>query len=378
MKCVMLRTVLTSLFGLIGGGRGLFIANGTYASRPVREVLVLAPGLIPTVDLYFRDRLKALFGQRVQYVDVLKTCPHEVNLGRDLLVVVVRHAPLGWLRWLEGQQFRFAGVAFFMDDDIPGAAEASELPLRYGVKTAWRYALSHRILGRLCSEVWVSTPTLAGRYARSSPKLWEPEYIGPEPASEAPTVYFYHGSWAHRREIEWLVPVIRQVQEAVPNALFEIMGTDRVRRLYRGISRVRVVHPMPWKDYLAHAGSVRYQVGLAPCFDTDFNRARSHSKVFDITRLGAAGVYSNGTPYAEKVTHGRTGWLCENVAEKWVEALTLLLKNRELSTSLYSEARTWCTGRGKHKCHHQSLSLNSFSPVASMGSYHTNAPIDAP
>jgi glycosyltransferase involved in cell wall biosynthesis len=344
----------------------------------VREVLVLAPGRIPTVDLYFRERLKALFGEAVRYVDVLKISPHEVTLGRDLLVVVVRHAPLGWLRWLEGQPSRIAGVAFFMDDDIPGAAGASELPLRYGVKTAWRYALNRRILGRLCSDIWVSTSTLAGRYSRSSPKLWEPEYVGSEPIDEATAVYFYHGSWAHRREIEWLVPVIRQVQEAVPNAFFEIMGTDRVRRLYRGIPRVRVVHPMPWKDYLAHTGSVRYQVGLAPCFDTNFNRARSHSKVFDITRLGAAGIYSNSTPYAEKVTHGRTGWLCENVADKWVEALTLLLKNRDLRTSLYSEARAWCADRGKDKCRHQRFLLDPFSSAPSMGPHDTDASIDTP
>jgi hypothetical protein len=120
------------------------------------------------------------------------------------------------------------------------------------------------------------------------------------------------------------------------------MGTDRVRRLYRGIPRVRVVHPMPWKDYCAYAHTVRYQVGLAPCFDTHFNRARSHSKMFDITRLGAAGIYSDVTPYAEKIIHGETGLLCENVADKWVAGLMLLLNDPGLSKSLYMKARNWC------------------------------------
>ena len=161
-------------------------------------------------------------------------------------------------------------------------------------------------------------------------------------SNEKPVVYFYHGSWAHRREIKWLVPIIRQVQKHVPNAWFEIMGTDRVKRLFRGIPRVRVVHPMPWKDYIAYAGTVRYQVGIAPCFDTDFNRARSHSKVFDITRLGAAGIYANVTPYAEKVVHGETGLLCENVPDKWVAAIMLLINDQDLRKSLYVKAREWC------------------------------------
>jgi hypothetical protein len=147
--------------------------------------------------------------------------------------------------------------------------------------------------------------------------------------------------------------VVRQVQEAIPEAWFEIMGTDRVRRLYRGIPRVRVVHPMPWKDYLAYSGTVTYQVGLAPCFDTEFNQARSHSKLFDITRLGAAGVYSNVTPYAEKIIHGETGYLCPNEPDKWVVALTRLLKDKELRTSLCLKAKGWC----KENCSGTSLPI---------------------
>ncbi len=229
-----------------------------------------------------------------------------------------------------------------MDDDIPSALRAPELPFRYAIKTAWRYARTRRLLGQLCGEVWVSTPELASRYAPFSSRIVEPNYVESKSAGGEKAVYFYHGTWAHRREIEWLVPVVRQVQEAIPGAWFEIMGTDRVRHLYRGIPRVRVVHPMPWRDYLAYSGTVKYQVGLAPCFDTEFNRARSHSKLFDITRMGAVGIYSNVMPYREKVVHGQTGYLCENEPDKWVEVLKRLLNDKDLRSSLYLKAKDWC------------------------------------
>lgn len=339
----MLRLLLNSLFDLVGGGRGLFAPDKKYVQRSPRRVLVLSPGEIPTTDLYLRHQLANQFGKEVYYVDTLRTSPQETTLGNDSFVVIVRHAPPAWLRWLEHRHDQLIGVVFLVDDDIPAAAVASELPFRYAIKTAWRYARIRRYLGRLCSEVWVSTPELARRYAGSSPRLWEPRYISELSTAEADAgVYFYHGSRAHHREIEWLVPIVRQVQQVVPHAWFEIIGTDRVRSLFRGISRVRVVHPMPWKDYLAYGGNVRYQVGLAPCFDTDFNRARSHSKIFDITRLGAAGIYSNVTPYAEKVVHGKTGLLCVNDQDKWVAVLTMLLKDQDLRTSLYAAARGWC------------------------------------
>ena len=286
----------------------------------------------------------------MHYIDTLRNSPEGITLGDTSMIFIVRHAPLRWLHWLEKQREQLSRVVFLMDDDIPAAIVASELPFGYAVKTGWRYACTRRVLARLCSEVWVSTPELARRYAASSPRLWEPEYVDALSTSEAHEagVYFYHGSWAHRREIEWLVPIVKRIQEAVPHAWFEIMGTDRVRHLFHGIPRVRIVHPMPWKDYLAYAGTVRYQLGLAPCFDTDFNRARSHSKLFDITRLGAAGIYSSVIPYSEKVIHGQTGFLCVNDQDKWVTAITLLLKDQDMRDSLYQRAKEWCYSSRLH------------------------------
>ena len=343
----MLRKTIAALLDIYQGGRGLLQTKGKSDQHAPKRMAVLTPGEIPTTDLYLHENLRERFGEAVTYVNTLRTLPDDVVLGRDTLVVVVRYAPKKWLQWLMHRQDKLAGIALLIDDDMPTALRAPELPFRYAMKTAWRYARTRRLLGQLCSEVWVSTPELARRYARFSHRLLEPNYVESRSAGEEKAVYFYHGTWAHRREIEWLVPVVRQVQEAIPGAWFEIMGTDRVRRLYRGIPRVRVVHPMPWRDYLAYAGTVTYQVGLAPCFDTEFNRARSHSKVFDITRLGAAGIYSNVTPYREKVIHGQTGYLCANEPGKWVAVLKRLLNDEDLSSSLYLKAKEWC----KNSCY---------------------------
>lgn len=340
----MVRGILAEIFDLLGGGRGLFLPGGAYSEHVPQSIVVLAPGDIPTTSLYLKGRLEQRFGVPVFYLDVLKTSPAQLVLETDASIFIVRYVPLRWLRWMETQRQKLAAVVYLMDDDIPSAVRASELPLLYATKTVWRYARMRRRLQRLCSEVWVSTPELARRYAASAPQLREPRYYATASAAERPMVYFYHGTWAHRREMEWLVPVVRRIQEIMPGACFEIMGTTRVRRLYRGIPRVRVVHPMSWTDYLAYAGTVRYDVGLAPCFNTEFNRARSHNKIFDITRLGAAGVYSKLLPYTGKIVHGLTGLLCENDEEAWVKAITSLLQNEELRASMYRGAVQWCQG----------------------------------
>ena len=347
----MLRKTLAALLDIFQGGRGLLQPKGKSEQRSPKRTAVLTPGEIPTTDLYLRENLRERFGEAVAYVNTLRTSPNDFILGRGTLIVVVRYAPKKWLQWLMRRQDKLAGIALLIDDDMPSALRAPELPFRYAMKTTLRYARTRRLLGQLCNEVWVSTPELARRYAHFSPRLLVPNYVESKSAGEEKSVYFYHGTWAHRLEIEWLVSVVRQVQETIPESWFEIMGTDRVRRLYRGIPRVRVVHPMPWKDYLAYAGTVKYQVGLAPCFDTEFNQARSHSKMFDITRVGAAGIYSNLTPYREKVIHGQTGYLCANEPDKWVAALTRLLNDEGLRSSLYLKAKAWC----KESCSGSSL-----------------------
>ena len=320
----------------------MFQPMGNYGNRlPCRSV-VLSPGEIPTTDIYLKKSLQRRFSQDVAYINTLCTAPDNFLLDDDTLIVIVRHVSIEWLRWLKHERDKLAGVAFLMDDDIPAVLNAVELPYDYVKKTARRYTRTKRLLSQLCSEVWVSTPELMQRYAASSPKLLEPEYVAPDLCVDKPVVYFYHGSWAHHHEIEWLVPVVKKVQDIAPNAWFEILGTHQVKCMFRGIPRVRVVHPMPWKDYLAYAGTVRYQIGLAPCFDTEFNRTRSHSKLFDITRLGAAGIYSNVTPYAEKIRHNVTGMLCQNVPDKWIETLLLLLENPDLRKTIYLKAKEWC------------------------------------
>jgi hypothetical protein len=341
----LFRSTLARLFDLVAGGSGLFHPAGTYGRQLPLRAMVLTPGFIPTTEIYLKGRIEKQFSGAVRYVDTMRTSPKAIEPEEDTLLVVVRHAPLRWLRWLARMAHRSAGVIFLMDDDMPMALRAPELPLQYAVKTAWRFAITRRYLAPLCNRIWLSTPELARRYPQAAAQVWEPGYVVSDSQKLNAGLYFYHGTGAHRQEIEWLVPIVKAVQLALPGAWFEIMGGAGVRRLFRDIPCVRVVHPMPWEDYRSYAATGTFQVGLAPCLDTEFNRARSHSKVFDITRLGAAGVYSNGTPYAEKVSHGRTGLLCENDPTAWVTAVILLLENESLRKTIVQGAQSWCEGK---------------------------------
>jgi hypothetical protein len=344
LKNSLFRSVLFHLFDFFSGAGGLCHLSGNRRNRDPRKAIVFTPGNIPTTDIYLRGRLEKRFNGAVRYVDTMLVSPETVGIEENTLVVVVRHAPLRWLRWLNRKSHQLASVALLMDDDMPMALRSPELPLQYAIKTAWRYAMTKRFLGRLCSELWLSTPELAKRYPRAAVQVWEPGSFLLKSQPKNQDVYFYHGTWAHQGEIKWLVPVVQKVQQAMPDVWFEIMGDSRVRDLFRGIPRVRVVHPMSWEDYLSYTETCNYQVGLAPCLDTVFNRGRSHNKVFEITRMGAAGIYSNGIPYAGKLIHRQTGLLCRNHPDVWAAAVIMLLQDRALRKTLFKGAQAWCDG----------------------------------
>jgi hypothetical protein len=336
------RRLPASFFNWFSGGSGFWRPSGLAAAGRPSRAIVLSPGILPTTDLYLKGRLEKRFGGPVAYVNTLETTPREITWQDAPLVVVVRYAPLRWLFWLKQRHSRLAGMVCLMDDDMPAAIQAVELPLGYAVKTAWRHALTQRLLGPCCRERWVSTAELARRYASDNPRIVAPGYVFPPSECGAQKIYFYHGTRAHRREIQWLVAVVKQVQQRMPDVWFEVMGTDRVKKMFRAIPRVRVVHPMTWTNYRAYIQTCSYRVGLAPCLESAFNRARSHCKAFDVTAAGAVGVYSDGLPYAGAIRHGRTGLLCKNDPDAWIAAILRLLNDRDLRISIYGKAQEWC------------------------------------
>jgi hypothetical protein len=233
-------------------------------------------------------------------------------------------------------------VTYLKDDDIASVFTARDLPWYYALWTGWRYLGSRRLLSQVVSEIVVSTRELAERYPASNPSVWEPHYDDTSEFHSETLVYFYHATITHLREMRWLVPIVRRVQQGVPNAWFEIIGDASVARMFRGIPRVRVIHPMRWPDYQSYIRSVRYDVGLAPLHDTAFNRARSHTKLYQITRAGAAGIYSDVIPYSAKIVNEVTGVLRRNHRYLWVKSIIALLRNPQLRTSIHENARIWC------------------------------------
>ena len=252
------------------------------------------------------------------------------------VVIFVRYVPPAWKKAISACRARMQAVFFFMDDELFEWSFSSAMPLRYQVKL-YRYAVRHRQwLQSIGAKLLVSTPYLVEKYSQ-----WQPELLDPRPLvlnSKGATVLFYHGSASHRGELEWLFPVVEEVLRLNRDLVFEVIGDQTVNRQFSGLPRVQVIHPMRWPTYQSLLNRPGRSIGLAPLLDTFFNQARSHTKYYDITQAGAAGIYAEGPIYGGIVQHGKNGLLLPMQPDKWVQAIIDLCDNPVMVSEIVCNA----------------------------------------
>ncbi|WP_242469600.1 glycosyltransferase family 1 protein [Rhabdochromatium marinum] len=232
-----------------------------------------------------------------------------------------------------------------MDDDLFDLGAAHGTPLRYRLKLARLATRRQRWLKAQRAELWVSTPYLQDKYAAWQPRLVQPFPLakspsapGPDPSADEYIRLFYHGSASHQAEIDWLYPVIQAALATEPRLSFEIIGAAKVNRRYRHLPRTTVIHPMSWPNYQSFLAMPGRHIGLAPLLDNPFNRARSCTKFFDITRAGAVGIYSPGPVCRATVNPGVNGLVVPLVIDKWVQAIIELARDAILRQRLIQAA----------------------------------------
>lgn len=264
-------------------------------------------------------------------------CPTPDELD-GATVVFVRYVPKAWARLVESVRPRLKSLIIFLDDDLLDVKASAGLSWSYRLKLLRLTAFRKRWLREQGVELWVSTPFLVEKY-----REWGPRLILPTPISETPSLtrrFFYHGTASHLAEIHWLRPIVEAVVRNDEKFSFEIIGDHEINRLYRDIPRVTVTHPMSWTSYQEFLAIPGRHIGLAPLLDQPFNRGRTYTRFFDITRCGAVGVYPQDGIYTEVVTDGVEGRLVEQRPEAWVEAILEIGEDESRRQKMLSNAQT--------------------------------------
>lgn len=290
------------------------------------SAIVLSEGATASTDYFLFPYLHSL-GYRATLIDTRVVPSESLHVAGCHLVVISRYLPSKWRGLLEQLRRQGATIVYFMDDDLFDLRALQGLPWRYKWKIVSRAQNHKRFLRHLCGEVWVSTRYLADKYAHLHPVLLQP-ILSPKTVETQKSIHVcYHGTASHQKEIEWLLPIVKAVQERTDHIHFELFGTQAVHKIFRMLNRVSIVHPMSWPNYLSFTSVQKRDLALAPLLPGAFNAGRGPTKFYDYARMGAVGLYSDQAPYRGFINDGVDGVLLGNDPGVWADALLELADN---------------------------------------------------
>jgi len=307
-------------------------------------ILVLQRGENPSTDYYLRPRLEQ--ADTPVCVADLEASPDNCAMlapsgATALMVIICRYGAESWLNALRERRERLSRVAFFMDDDLPAMMRDPDLPRSVRGKAALHFGAQVDALGAIASEVWVSTPVLADRYADVAPAVLTPmpEADPPPPVLNAARRVVYHGTDVHARERIFVLEIARRLAAVDTSISVEITGGETLRRAGAALPNLVVTPQQSWPDYLQRQAGASAAISLAPLWPSALNAARAPVKVFDAARLGAAGLYADAQPYRDFIRSAQDGLLLAMDPDLWTDAILQLMSDPQRRMQLAVSAR---------------------------------------
>ena len=304
------------------------------------QIALLHQGAGSTIDHFVRLPLEES-GRQILEIDTSQPpVPAMASLlGVMAQVVVVRYLPRPWLQVLGRLRHQGTELIYLMDDDLLDPAAQEDLPSSYRHRLQERITRRRRLVPLLFDALWVTSPVLAERYrhlgARCLPLRPHPKLL--QGSSRFQLAYL--GTSVHWPEMQFLMPVLQELQRRHFQTHVDVFGDHKVNRLFRALPRMRIIHPMGWNQYLAETGTHRVDLLLCPLLESPFNAARAPVKFIDAARTGAVGLYSDRLPYRGWIRDGVDGVLVGDDPSDWFEAIETLILETSRRLSLAQACR---------------------------------------
>lgn len=147
----------------------------------------------------------------------------------------------------------------------------------------------------------------------------------------------YMGTHTHQGDLDLILPALEAVSRRYPGKVeFQLVGvtsdTEQLNKLGH-LSFLRLNPSRGENEYplfmLWFTGNIKWDLAIAPLADTPFNRSKSYIKYLDYAAVGVPGIYSRIGVYDEAVSSGETGWLVDNTAQAWEDALMQCVEDRQ-------------------------------------------------
>jgi glycosyltransferase involved in cell wall biosynthesis len=352
-------TVRDRLLALVDG---LLPASGSGASKRPRRVLLVANGVIPTLEISFIRPLAPLVNAGSAALTIVTSADIQQRISgaepdnspdriaRELvdsampdLAVFCRYSGPLAAEMTSALQSSGVPVIFHIDDDLlhvpadigPKHVEHNRPERTGAVRTLLHsadliYASTERLKQRL-ADLGFEQRVMAGSIYCSG------EVVVPAHRSDVTIIGFMGNDKAP--ELADLVPVLVQILAHNPQVRFELFGSmampDELRQFGERIHAIPRVSD--YNAFITAFRQLRWDIGLAPLRATPFNIVKADTKWVDYTSIGTAVVASADTAYDRCCADG-CGILVSG-DEGWRSALQTLIDNPDQRLAMVEAAQ---------------------------------------
>ncbi len=177
----------------------------------------------------------------------------------------------------------------------------------------------------------------------------------------------WQGSTTHFSDLLMVMPAIKKIMAKYPNVWVDFMGgieINQVRDLFgkfpdEMFRRVSIVGGTPsWLNYPWKLSKTKWDIGICPLIDDEFNRNKSHIKWMEYAAYKIPSVASKVYPYykdilgIKTIQQGKTGFLARTT-DDWIKYLTLLIENKDLRKKIGENAYEDVKKNWQMKDHYQ-------------------------
>jgi hypothetical protein len=152
------------------------------------------------------------------------------------------------------------------------------------------------------------------------------------PKNEDKVVIGYHGSVTHDADLALILPIIDKLMYIHPKLYMQLVGTvrkDSIDKLFAAIKnkhRFEIKAGTPAFDKFPELlMSMRWDIGVAPLIDDEFNHGKSHIKYMEYAMKHIPVVASDVYPYTR---HAKEALLCRNTTD-WFQKLHQLIRDKK-------------------------------------------------
>lgn len=243
------------------------------------------------------------------------------------------------LRWVEVCKNPEVLSVYEIDDNLFAVPEHSLAYDWYSQESVQRNIAA---CAEISDVVCVSTEPLADVMRKCNPNVTViPNYVDdsvldiPRPSPRDTVIVGWAGSATHDADFIPIKPQLFNMLFSHPAVKFMTIGADYSSD-YPEDRRIR----LPWvrspKKMYKHIA--RFDIGIAPLVDDEFNESKSHIKVLEYAALGIPSIASRVPAYEDFIIDGVTGLLAETPTD-WADCLEMLIMDSGLRRRMGEKAR---------------------------------------